>query len=97
MNFPAWYALLLLALAAWRTWVLLGRDTVLEPLREWLGARSQRLLAFLECPYCAGFWIALAWWGLWDAWPHATTVAAAALAITGLVPLIERLSSGGDA
>lgn len=34
------------------------------------------LANFLTCPYCLGFWVALAWWGAWQVYPHETLVAA---------------------
>jgi hypothetical protein len=88
MSLPSWYGLVVLALAAWRTWVLASRDDILIRPRLHLGKRT---MAFLECPYCAGFWIALAWWGAFELWPHGTPIVASAVALTALVPLIERL------
>ena len=88
---PDWYALILLALAAWRTFQLIALDDILDRPRryvtrlgrEWekegdrlpLGYRF-RLGEFITCPYCAGFWISLVWWGLWLAFGDWTLVAA---------------------
>lgn len=35
-NVPNWWALLLLALAAWRTYRLLAEDTIFEKPRRWI-------------------------------------------------------------
>ncbi len=80
---------MLLALAAWRTFVLVSRDDITQPIRSRIG--WDKLMMFVECPYCLGFWIALAWWGAFELWPHGTPIAASAVAVTALVPLIERL------
>lgn len=91
MSLPSWYALLLLALAAWRTWVLVSRDDIATRPRVW-AYKNLHAAEFLECPYCSGFWIALAWWGAFELWPHGTPIAASAVAVTALVPLFERLT-----
>lgn len=84
---------MLLALAAWRTWVLLSRDDILNGPRDRIGSEKRApILTFVECPYCLGFWIALAWWGAFELWPHGTSIAASAVAVTALVPLLEKLT-----
>lgn len=93
-----WEAIILVA-AAWRTWVLLSRDAILDPLRDLIfldpdgEPKNDKALDFLECPYCAGWWIALAWWGAWAAtgW---TLVAAVPLALSAGLVLIEKYASG---
>ncbi len=82
---------MLLALAAWRTWVLVSRDDIAERPRRYV-TRVTRSWEFFECPYCLGFWIGLAWWGAFQLWPHGTPIAASAVAVTALVPLVERLT-----
>lgn len=81
---PTGWEFLLLALAAWRTWMLLAADTILDPLRDRLLPGRPRLLSWLECPYCAGFWTAAAWaaaywaagdWALAAATPFALSAA----------------------
>lgn len=98
-NVPNWWELLLLALAAWRTFRLLAEDDILDKPRRWVlnldpdwnegeepnDAYRFKWGEFITCPYCAGFWITLAWWGAWLAWPHGTLIAAAPLAINTLV------------
>lgn len=74
---PGWYAFILLALAAWRTFQLIADDDILDRPRRWvlrLGndwvkdgdpvpeAYRAKWAAFITCPYCAGFWIAVAWY-----------------------------------
>jgi hypothetical protein len=100
--------LLLLALAAFRTWRLLAEDDLLDRPRRYvtrLGSGWEKdgdpvpagyrigLGKFVACPWCLGFWLALAWWAAWQAWPHATEVAAVPLALSALVPVVERLTS----
>lgn len=95
MNVPSWYELLLLALAAFRTWRLIARDTILDRPREWILAQPARrwrdhLETWLECMWCQGFWQSLAWWGAWQVWPRATLVAAAPWAISALLALAAK-------
>lgn len=94
MTVPDWYALTLLGLAAFRTWKLIGDDTILDRPRNW-----SMLMAFkiggskgkdywetlIECPWCAGFWVSLLWWGAFELWPHGSLVAAVPLAISAIV------------
>jgi Protein of unknown function (DUF1360) len=47
----------------------------------------------LECPWCAGFWITLAWWGAWQLWPFGTAIAAVPLAASAIVGLLGYFSS----
>jgi hypothetical protein len=86
LRLPDWYALLLLGLAAFRTWKLIGEDTILDIPRAWVVKRGGEYVeALLECPWCAGFWISLAWWGAYELWPHGSLIAAVPLAVSGLV------------
>src|SRR5512139_2817027 len=81
MEIPNWYELLLLAAAAWRTFQLIGHDDILDrPRRRLLrlgddwqkdgdpvpDAYRVKWALFITCPYCAGFWIGLSWWGAWQ-------------------------------
>ncbi|HEY1309293.1 MAG TPA: DUF1360 domain-containing protein [Vicinamibacterales bacterium] len=84
MQVPDWYALLLLALAAYRTWKLLAEDTILDFARDRMGYG----LKFLKCPWCLGFWIAVAWWGAWQAWPHGTLISATVMALSAIVGVL---------
>lgn len=89
MSVPNWYSLVLLGTAAWRSWYLLAEDDILHPLRLRLPGRT---VDWLLCPFCAGFWIALGWWGAWQEWPHGTLVVAAAVTLTAIVPFLADLS-----
>ena len=51
------------------------------------------LARWLLCPYCFGFWITLAWWAAWQAWPHGTLVVAAPLLLSAALVGIHRLLS----
>jgi hypothetical protein len=108
VNVPNWYELILLSLAAWRVFQLIAFDTIMEGARryvtrapkDWDGespitAKSYRetVALFIQCPYCAGFWIGLLWWGAWLLWPHGTTVAAVPFAISAGVIAGDRLLS----
>jgi hypothetical protein len=50
-----------LALAAWRTWHLIALDDITDRPRRYVTEGRDKLLEFVECPYCMGFWVALAW------------------------------------
>ena len=107
MSIPNWYELILLALAAWRVFQLLAEDAILGRPRRYVTrlprrwkegdtipkAYREELALFIECPYCAGFWIALVWWGAFQLWEHGTLVVAVPLAISAGVVAGERLLS----
>lgn len=102
MNVPSWYELALLVLAAFRTWKLIGEDTILDRPRNWTLKQAFRVAGpkgkdyvetLLECPWCAGFWVSLAWWGAWEAWPHAALIATVPLAISAVVGVIAHFTS----
>lgn len=76
MRVPDWWSFLLLGVATWRSFQLLAFDDILERPRRWLvrlardweegddlpdGYRMKWAL-FITCPYCAGTWLATAWW-----------------------------------
>jgi uncharacterized protein DUF1360 len=80
LNSPSWFQFLVLGLAAWSTYHLLANDDILDRPRRWvlrLGSEwekegdpvpeNYRLKwgQFLSCPYCAGFWIWVAWLVAW--------------------------------
>jgi Protein of unknown function (DUF1360) len=100
MTIPGWYALLLLSFAAFRTWKLLADDTILDKPRAWFvygfrkwkgNGTAQYVDDFITCPWCLGFWVALGWWGAFEAWPHGTTIAAVPFAIAAIVGLVAGL------
>lgn len=97
MNIPDWWEALLLALAAWRTYQLIAYDEILDWPRRKLTRLGKdwekdgdkipdgyriRLAVFITCPYCAGFWIALAWWAAWQLEAHGTLIAATVFALS---------------
>jgi hypothetical protein len=67
MTIPAWLQLLIYALAVSRVTGLIVSDTITEGARDallgWLDDRPKTLGAFvagvIECPWCAGMWVAL--------------------------------------
>lgn len=97
---PSLYALLLLAVAAWRVFHLLAYDDILNPIRnrvvglpanakDFKGG-SESLADFIECPFCLGFWVGLGWWGAWALWPHWTLVAAVPFVISAGVVAAQK-------
>ena len=99
MSIPNWYEIILLALAAFRVWRLLAEDDILDRPRRYvtrlprswqpddpLGMRYRAsLAAFISCPWCLGFWIVVAFWAAWQAWPHAVLVISVPLAVSAVV------------
>jgi hypothetical protein len=88
LSVPSVWPFVLVALAAFRTWRVIAEDTILDRPRArfvgWLPKGEE----FVTCPWCAGFWVSLAWWGAWEAWPHWTLIVAAPFAISAVVGLI---------
>jgi hypothetical protein len=82
-----WWPFVLLGLAAYRTWRLLAEDTILDRPRAWV-VRSEWVSEFLSCCWCAGFWVAVAWWAAWLAWPHETIWAAVPFALSAALGLV---------
>jgi hypothetical protein len=101
---PSWLVLSLLALAAFRTYRLIGRDAILDRPRKWAvnlprdwreddtvpDDYREELAMFLECPWCAGFWITLAWWAAWLASHRWAAIVAVPFALSAVVALIEK-------
>ena len=93
MNVPSWYATALLSLAAWRTWWLIGQDTILERPRRYVTDRFEHLGTFFDCAYCSGAYTALGWWGAWQIWPHGTLVLASLASVAAVVAIVGSLLS----
>jgi hypothetical protein len=95
VSIPEPWEAILLALAAWRVFQLLAEDDLLETPRRYVTDRiSEYWEDFLTCPYCAGFWIAVVWWGAWLAWPYETLVVAVPWALSaGVIAASKVLSS----
>ena len=108
MNVPDWWTLALLGLASYRIYRLIAMDTLLDIPRAWLvrlppgwragmmlpGGYRGQLAEFLVCPWCLGFWVALAWWAAWTQWPHGTLIVAAPFAISAVVGFLAQLDPG---
>ena len=77
----------LLALAAFRVWRFLSQDEIIEPIQRRILERwpSEKFADFMDCPWCLGFWIALAWVAAFWIWPHGTVVAAVPFALSAAV------------
>jgi Protein of unknown function (DUF1360) len=101
VSVPGWWGVALLSGAAYRTWHLVALDTIVEPLRRRVfridsggepgeGYRAT-LDDFVGCPWCSGFWLAVAWWTAWQVWPHATLVVAVPFAVSAVVGLLAKL------
>lgn len=92
---------IVLGLAAHRLWRLVAVDEITEPLRARLfrttqvGAavhvgRHQRVRLWLLCPWCSGFWIALAGYVAWHEWPTGSAWAIYPLAASSIAGLVVR-------
>lgn len=108
MTVPDWWETLILALAAWRVFHLLAFDDLLDRPRRYVTRLDRRwkregdatglayregLGNFIQCPFCLGFWVALAMWGAWQLWPHATLVAATPLMLSAVLVGAQRYLS----
>lgn len=92
MTIPNWYEAALLALAAWRVFQLIAEDEVLEPVRRYV--TGERWKDFISCPYCLGFWVAVAWWVSFQFWEFWALVVAVPFALSaGVVAAAKVLSS----
>ena len=72
--------------------MLVARDDIATGRGRSSSAAGLKITEFVECPYCSGFWIALIWWGAFQLWPHGAIIVASAIAVTALLPLVERLT-----
>jgi uncharacterized protein DUF1360 len=108
MSVPSWWEALLLASGAWRVFHLLAHDEILERPRRYVTRLNktwtkegeatgedyrEALGRFIDCPFCFGFWIALAWWVSWLIWPTETLYAATPLMLSAGVVAAQRLLS----
>lgn len=95
---PDPWEFVILAAAAWRIWHLLAVDAILDPVRDRIfryGDRHEKALTFLECPYCAGFWITALWWAVWTQTDWALVVAAPFALHAGMLT-VERILDRGE-
>lgn len=94
MNIPNWYELVLLGLAAFRTWKLVGEDTILDRPRNWAVKHGGEYVeTLLLCAWCSGAWISIYWWIAFQFWPHAVVAVAVPFAISAIVGLLGYFSS----
>lgn len=96
MTIPDWWEFAILSLGSYRVWRLVAVDTITEPIRdrvfrmaEYQAGREDRyrfkLDELVTCPWCLGFWIAIAVWGVWQLVPHATLVVLTPFALNAAV------------
>lgn len=103
MSVPGpWSALILIA-CAYRVWRLLAEDSILDEPRQRLvglppGWKEGDLIpahyrnglaAFINCPWCLGFWISVVLWGAWEISPFWTEVFAFPFAISAGVGIVR--------
>jgi len=86
---PSPFEALLLGLAAWRTWHLIAKDDLTEPLRDRF-LKNEAVLDFVECPFCLGAWIAGAWVVAFAIWSEGVVWAALVMAAATVPVLINR-------
>lgn len=98
MTVPNWYELILLSLAAFRTFRLIAADTILDGPRERIiqraawqlpnGKYRKKLDEWVHCPWCMGFWVSLIWWGFYLITPEWSVRLAVPWAISAVVALV---------
>lgn len=93
MSIPTWYDLVLLSLAAFRSWKLIAEDAIFDRPRLWFVGRVPKwMVELIECPWCLGLWLGLAWWAGWQLWPKGAIIAASAFAISVLVGVLGEVT-----
>jgi hypothetical protein len=91
---PTPWEFLLLTLAAYRVWRLIAVDDIAEPIRAKIKPDGW-WAALVECPWCAGAWISLAWVAAWWAWEDTVVVAvpfAVSAAVGTAAVVVDRLT-----
>ena len=91
---PSPFEALLLALAAWRVWHLLAHDDLTEPVRRHVTDGRDKLLEFIQCPYCLAAWVAGAWVVAFAVWPEGTMWAALVFAVATAPVILNHMLSG---
>ena len=86
---PSPFEALLLGLAAWRVWHLLADDLILDRPRRYVTDRWDKTEDFIECPFCLGFWVALAWLGAFALWEEGTLWATVPFALNAVVVVVN--------
>lgn len=67
MTVPPWLQLVIYSLAVARLTGLIVADSITDPVRDWIKIRlddrpatlGASIATLIECPWCAGMWIAL--------------------------------------
>jgi uncharacterized protein DUF1360 len=78
------------SLAAWRTWHLAAEDDILNRPRRWVVKHGPSWAdELIECPYCLGFWISLAYSAAWWAVGDDLRFVVVPLAVAAVVPIIQ--------
>lgn len=86
---PEPWEFVLLALAVYRVFKLIAEDTILDRPRAWVLKRlSDTWDLFLQCPWCLGWWLSLAWWGAWLIAGDWALLAATPWALSAVVALV---------
>lgn len=105
MKVPDWYAFVLLGIAAWRMFNLLAHDKIFEKPRRWLTRLpydwdvtkplpkeyKMKWALFINCPYCAGFWIWALWFAAYEVTQKPTLIAAAFMAGNAIVVALAKV------
>lgn len=91
MTWPTWFEAGALALSGYYVFYLLSESVLLERPREWVLTRldSDAAEAFVVCPWCLGFWVALAEWGAWLAFGEWAVVAVVPFALACAIGLLH--------
>lgn len=88
-DFPTWWGFVVIVLAAYRVWRLIALDSVFDrPRNRVLRRVPEKLHEGVQCPFCLGFWVVVAIWLLWIAWPKWTLIIAAPFALNGALGLL---------
>ncbi len=83
----------LVALAAWRTFHLLAYDTILNVWRrDYFFDNHPAIESFVQCPFCLGFWVALAWVAAFWLEPHWTLIVAIPFAVSAAVAMLQLIA-----
>lgn len=110
VTLPTWYPVILIGIAAWRTFNLLAYDKILDQPRNWLLRlprkwqdgdaipKKYRLkwALFITCPYCAGFWISLGWFGASQINLYWTTIATIPFVLNTVVIALAKILTPED-
>lgn len=87
---PSPFEAVLLALASWRVWHLIANDDITERPRAWALERLHgKWKDFIECPYCAGFHVSLAWVVAYVVFPTEAVWAALPFALNTAVVVVN--------